>query len=186
MSEQLSREKLLAIQAAAECIYTSEEVDAAIDTMAENISAKLADKMPLVLCTMMGGIVVTGKLLERLNFPLSVGYVHASRYQTRLQGSELEWIVRPGQSVRDRVVLIVDDIFDEGITLDALITACYEAGASHVYSAILLDKSCDKKSVVSVDFIGMTVDNRYVFGTGMDYKGYLRNVSGIHALAEME
>ena len=181
---ELSHDDLLAIQASSDCLYTENEVNAALDRMASDISTALSGSKPLVLCTMIGGIVVTGKLLERLDFPLSVDYIHATRYRGALQGAELDWIARPTESLQDRVVLIVDDIFDEGLTLEALIKDCISAGAKKVFSAVLLDKSRKKKSVVDVDFVGMAVDNRYVFGSGMDYKGYLRNASGIFAIAE--
>lgn len=184
MSEELSREQLLAIQSSADCLYTDKEVDTAMDKMADEITQRLGESKPLLLCTMIGGIVTMGKLLERLDFPLFVDYIHATRYRGALQGATLDWVQRPTESLKDRVVLIVDDIFDEGLTLEALVKDCLAAGAKEVYSAILLNKICSKKSKVKVDFVGLSVENRYVFGSGMDYKGYLRNVSGIYALAE--
>lgn len=186
MSERLSCDELISIQTSADCLYSETEVNAAIDEMAIGITKVLGKTKPLVLCTMIGGIITTGKLLGRLDFPLSVDYIHATRYLGALQGAELDWVARPTESLKDRVVLIVDDIFDEGLTLEALIKDCLKLGAKKVYSAILLDKSCKKKSVVDVDFVGLAVENRYVFGSGMDYKGYLRNVSGIYAIPEME
>lgn len=172
--------------ASADCLFTAEEVDAAVDKMARDITVKMADEMPLVLCTMIGGIVTTGKLLERLSFPLTIDYIHASRYRGAMVGAELHWIVRPTEPLKDRVVLIVDDIFDEGLTLEALIKDCMAAGAKKVYSAILVEKDCQKKSMLKVDFTGLVVPDRYVFGCGMDYKGYLRNVMGIYAIPETE
>ena len=172
--------------ASADCLFTAEEVDAAVDKMASDITDEMADKMPLVLSTMIGGIVTTGKLLERLSFPLTIDYIHASRYRGAMVGAELHWISRPTESLKDRVVLIVDDIFDEGLTLEALVKDCMAAGAKKVYSAILVKKDCRKKSSMKVDYTGLAVPNRYVFGCGMDYKGHLRNVMGIYAIPETE
>ncbi len=186
MVEELSNDELVSIQASADCLFTESEVNAALDRVANDITKELSGTKPLVLCTMIGGIIVTGKLLERLDFPLSVDYIHASRYRGALHGAELDWIARPTESLKERVVLIVDDIFDEGLTLEALINDCLSLGAKKVFSAILLDKSCQKKAAVDVDFVGMKVDNRYVFGCGMDYKGYLRNASGIYAIPDVE
>ena len=186
MSEDLIRNEVDAVMSTAECIYSAEEVDAALDKMASNITEVLADQAPLVLCTMIGGIVTTGKLIQRLSFPLTIDYIHATRYRGALRGADLHWIARPTESLVGRVVLIVDDIFDEGLTLEALIKECISAGAKKVYSAILIDKDCDKKSAVQVDFMGLTVENRYVFGSGMDYKGYLRNAPGIFAVTKTE
>ena len=182
----LTSDEVREVLASAECLYTVEQVDAAIDTMARDITAVMGNKIPLVLCTMIGGIVATGKLVERLNFPLTIDYIHASRYRGAMVGADLHWLARPTESLKDRVILIVDDIFDEGLTLEALVKYCIEAGAAKVYSAILVEKNCQRKSRLKVDFTGLVVEDRYVFGCGMDYKGYLRNVAGIYALAETE
>jgi len=182
----LSPQKVSDVLASADCLFTAEQVDDAVEKMARDITARMADETPLVLCTMIGGIVTAGKLLERLNFPLTIDYIHASRYRGAMVGAELHWIARPTESVKNRVVLIVDDIFDEGLTLDALIKDCMAAGAKKVYSAILVEKDCEKKSKLKVDFTGLVVPNRYVFGCGMDYKGYLRNVTGIYAIPDTE
>jgi hypoxanthine phosphoribosyltransferase len=81
------------------------------------------------------------------------------------------------------VVLLIDDILDEGITLGAIIDFCKQEGAQAVYSAVLVEKQHNRKPLVQhADFSGLIVEDRYVFGCGMDYKGYLRNISGIHAV----
>lgn len=185
-SFELNPKEVRDVLTSADCLYTAEEVDAVVDKMAIDITAALENEMPLLLCTMIGGIVITGKLLERLSFPLTINYIHASRYRGAMVGAKLHWIARPTESLKDRVVLIVDDIFDEGLTLEALVKDCVAAGAKKVYSAILAEKNCQKKSKLKVDFTGLVVPNRYVFGCGMDYKGYLRNVMGIYAMPAME
>lgn len=166
----------------ADVLYNESEVEAVLDRMATEISASLADKNPLLLCTMIGGIVTAGKLLTRLHFPLSIDYIHATRYRGKTQGAELHWIARPTESLAGREVLIIDDIFDEGLTLKALVEDCRQAGAAAVHTAVLVEKQCPKRCELAVDFLGLHVEDRYVFGYGMDYKGYLRNANGIYAV----
>ncbi|WP_126454806.1 hypoxanthine-guanine phosphoribosyltransferase [Sulfuriflexus mobilis] len=168
----------------ADVLHSEAEVEAALDRMAAEITASLAGKNPLLLCTMIGGIVTAGKLLTRLHFPLGIDYIHASRYRGETRGAELHWIARPSESVAGREVLIIDDIFDEGLTLKALIEDCRQAGATAVHTAVLVEKQCDKRCPLEVDFLGLHVEDRYVFGYGMDYKGYLRNANGIYAVKE--
>ena len=163
-------------------LYSEAEVEAALDRMAVDITASLADKNPLLLCTMIGGIVTAGKLLTRLDFPLSIDYVHASRYRGQTSGADLQWIAKPTEALAGRVVLLIDDIFDEGLTLKALIEYCNEEAAAEVHTAVLVEKQCAKQCDLEVDFLGLHVENRYVFGYGMDYKGYLRNAAGIYAV----
>lgn len=152
--------------------------------MASDITAKLADSDPLLVCIMTGGVVPFGKLLPRLSFPLQIDYVHATRYGNQLRGGDLQWRVGPSQSPRGRSVLLIDDILDEGATL-AGIEARYRAeGARVVHKAVLVVKKRKRTHDVSIEFRGLEVPDRYVFGYGMDYKGYLRNAPGIYAEAE--
>lgn len=167
------------------CLYTTEQVDAALDEMAAAITAKLENKNPLVLCVMIGGMVPVGNLLPRLDFPLECDYVHATRYRSGTRGGEIEWRAKPKASLKDRVVLVVDDILDGGVTLKAILEYCREQGASEVYSAVLVDKHQKRVEggLDEADFVGLKVDNHYIFGYGMDYHEYLRNAPGIYRVA---
>ncbi len=172
------------VEATADMLYSEQEVEAAIEKMAESISQLLFDRNPLVLCVMNGGIVVAGKLMTRLNFPLTIDAINASRYRNETSGGEIKWILKPGAPLQDRTVLIIDDILDEGITLKALYDYCREQGASSIYSAVLIDKNLGREKPMIADFVGLETEDRYLFGYGMDYKGYLRNAAGIYACKE--
>lgn len=168
----------------ADCLHTEAQVEAALDAMARAITASLKESNPVVVCLMTGGVVPFGKLLPRLNFPLQIDYVHATRYRNKLYGSDLEWRAGPFVAARHRTVLLVDDILDAGETLAAIEKFYLGQGARHVYKAVLTIKNRPRSVPITADFIGLEVPDRYVFGYGMDYKGYLRNAPGIYALAE--
>ncbi|WP_428356892.1 hypoxanthine-guanine phosphoribosyltransferase [Methyloprofundus sp.] len=173
------------VQKTARLLHSADEIESAIDKMAENISAQLAHVNPIILCVLNGGIVVTGKLMTRLNFPLTLDAINVSRYGDQTSGRELNWRQKPTTSLQDRAVLIVDDILDEGITLQAIYQYCQEQGASQIYSAVLVDKQLNKRKPIQADFVGLLVANHYLYGYGMDYKGYLRNAAGIYACADL-
>lgn len=166
-------------------LHSAEEVEAALDSMAAAITDKLQDSNPLVLCVINGGIIATGKLLPRLDFPLNLDSVHASRYRNATSGSDIHWLFKPTTPLAGRTVLVVDDILDEGHTLQAIVEYCQEQGASAVYTAALFDKDLQITKPIKPDFIGLTVANHYLFGYGMDYKGYLRNAPGVYACKEV-
>ncbi len=168
----------------ADCLHDAAAVDAALDRLAAEITARLGERNPLVLCIMQGGLIPGGLLLPRLEFPLQMDYIHATRYGGGTRGGELRWIVRPCASLQGRVVLLIDDIHDEGLTLDAIARDCQAAGATAVYSAVLVNKRHSRKHGLSADFAGLDVEDRYVFGCGMDYHGYLRNLPAIYAVRE--
>lgn len=163
------------------CLYTSNEVAAALDRMAINIHDKLKDKNPVIVCVMIGGLVPLGNLLLRLDFPLEVDYVHATRYRGEITGGDIHWKVKPSTNLKGRTVLVVDDILDGGLTLSAIIDEMKVMGASEVYSAVLVDKYRKRvpNGLQQADFVGLQVEDHYIFGYGMDYNEYLRNAPGI-------
>lgn len=168
----------------ADCLHDRQAVQQAIAEMGQAIAEKLAATNPLVLVVMNGALIPAGYLLTYLDFPLQIDYIHATRYRGKTSGGELHWLKRPSESLEGRVVLIIDDILDEGATLKAIIEDCRQQGATAVYSAVLVEKRHQRKNGCEADFVGLEVEDRYVFGFGMDYKEYLRNAPGIYAVAE--
>ncbi|MFU8797782.1 MAG: hypoxanthine-guanine phosphoribosyltransferase [Gammaproteobacteria bacterium] len=171
--------------AKATCLYSNDEINTALDAMAAEIRAKLENTNPVLLCVLKGGIVLTGNLLPRLDFPLELDCVHATRYRGALSGGEISWQVIPNTILENRTVLIVDDILDGGITLSSIIEYCKNQKARAIYTAVLLDKPAARLAggLLKADFTGLEVENRYVFGYGLDYKEYLRNAPGIYEVA---
>ena len=153
--------------------------------MAVEIHEKLNEKNPVIICVMVGGLVPMGNLLPRLDFPLEVDYVHATRYRGEITGGELHWKVRPSVNLEGRTVLVVDDILDGGITLAAILAEVKSLGAAEVYSAVLVDKHHKRveNGLLHADFVGLEIDDHYIFGYGMDYNEYLRNAPGIFVVA---
>jgi hypoxanthine phosphoribosyltransferase len=166
-------------------LYSTKEVEAALDKMAVAIREKLHDKNPILLCVMIGGLVPLGNLLPRLDFPLEVDYLHATRYQGAIHGGTLHWKVKPSLSLEGRTVLIVDDILDAGVTLAAIVKEVKALGAAEVQTAVLVDKHHKRSDdgLQHADFVGLEVDDHYIFGYGMDYNEYLRNAPGIFVVA---
>lgn len=168
----------------ADCIYSDAEVQQAIARTAKEITNKLAGKDPLVFCVMTGGIIPAGHLLTRLNFPLQIDYIHATRYQGGTKGGNLTWLARPSIPMKGRTVLVIDDIYDEGVTLSEIAEYCSAEGAESIYTAVLINKLHDRKQGDKPDFISLETEDRYLIGYGMDYHGYLRNVPGIYAIKD--
>jgi len=168
----------------AELICTAEQVQAAVHRVAQEINGQLANAHPLVLSVMGGAVVFTGQLLTQLDFPLDFDYVHVSRYGSRQQGGELHWTVEPRENVAGRVVLVVDDVLDEGETLAALKQRVLELGATGFYSAVFADKVTGKPKAAIADFVGLQLPDRFVFGFGMDVSGAWRNLPAIYAVRE--
>lgn len=168
----------------ADLIHSAEVVSAAVCELAVQIKAKLADKNPLVLCVMNGGLIFCGQLLTKLDFPLEFDYLHATRYGPDTQGGKISWRSAPWTSVKGRTVLVVDDILDEGVTLAAVKESLRRMGADEVLTAVFTDKLNGKQKPISADFVGLTVPDRFVFGFGMDVDGAWRHLPAIYAMKE--
>lgn len=157
----------------------------AFDRMGREITDKLADKNPVMICIMNGGLMFTGELMRRISFPLEFDYVHASRYGDDIKpGENLRWKKFPSRNLDNRCVLLLDDVLDGGVTFAKIRDYCFEHGASEVYTAVMVDKAASRDSlgVQKADFTGVDVGDEYIFGFGLDYYGYLRNKDGIFAI----
>lgn len=168
----------------ADCLVDEAELNTALDKMAAQITTDLSDKLPLVLCVMNGGLVPTAALIERLNFPLELDYIHATRYGMDTEGATLNWLSYPQTSLKDRTILVIDDIFDQGHTLQAIQKWLEQQEANSVYTATVINKLHDRKTNMTPDYIGTDVADRFLFGYGMDYKGFFRNLKGIYAIKD--
>ncbi len=170
----------------AELLHSFADISAALDKLADSITEKLKDSCPVILGVMVGAMIPMGHLLTRLHFPLEIDYLHATRYQGAMRGGDLHWLVEPRINLKDRTVLVVDDVMDGGLTLSAILDYCKQAGAKAVYSAVMVDKVRTREPGVHFepDFVGLKAEDRYIFGFGLDYHGYFRNLPEIYAIKE--
>ena len=182
MTRMLSHQEAKQIFDTAEQIYSAAAVLSAVNQMADKITKTMSNQHPLILSVMGGAVVFTGHLLPQLQFPLSFDYLHATRYQNATQGGHISWKVFPQEDLKGRIVLVLDDILDEGITLAAIRERVMSCGAKAFYSAVLADKDIGRSKPFQADFVGLILPNRYVFGFGMDIRGAWRNLPAIYAV----
>jgi len=163
----------------AECLFDRAAIDSLMDAQASQLNIRYAQIRPLVLCVMTGALVYAGQLLPRLNFALDLDYVHASRYGDARTGGVLDWIVRPRYDVRGREILLLDDILDEGVTLNEIRMWLLAAGAARVEIAVLTHKEKPVPQPCIPDYPALMTPDRYVYGFGLDVAGLWRNANGI-------
>ena len=165
-----------------EPVASAEEVEAAVQRLASEIRSRLSGAYPLVLAVMGGAVVFAGQLLPMLRFPLDFDYIHASRYGAATRGAGVDWKVSPPGLVQGRTVLVLDDILDHGETMSAIRAGLLELGAERVLCAVLVEKALKDRKPIVPDFVGLKIPDRFVFGCGMDAKGYWRNLPEIRAM----
>lgn len=169
-------------------VFDNKKIIEALDSLADRLNAQLAQTRPVVLTVMQGGLIFAGHLIPRLDFQLEIDYIHATRYNNETSGGEMTWKAYPVSCLKGRTVLILDDILDEGKTMQDIIQYCRQQGAREVVSAVLLKKVHDR--CIGEDCIdecldqniALTVADEYVFGFGMDYNGHYRQLDSIYSL----
>jgi hypoxanthine phosphoribosyltransferase len=166
-------------------VAAENDVRAGIERVAAALSRDLGGAYPLVLAVMGGAVVFAGQLLPKLRFPLDFDYIHVTRYGDATSGGGVQWRVPPPASVRGRAVLVLDDILDHGETLRAIREALSAAGATRVDCAVLVEKELKAAKPTRAEYVGLTIPDRFVFGCGMDAKGYWRNLPEIRAIRGM-
>ena len=178
-------ERALQVHDEAELLFAAEAVEQGIEQLAQRVAAEFEHSNPLVLWVMNGGLYLTGQLLRHWQFPMTLDYVHATRYRLKTLGRDVLWKAYPQNSLRDRAVIIVDDIFDQGYTLEEVKSYCLNQGAASCKSVFLIRKHREcKRADIEPDFVGLECGDRYVYGAGMDLNGHFRNLSAIYSLPE--
>jgi hypoxanthine phosphoribosyltransferase len=168
----------------ADCVHDAAAVQEAYGRLAAQIRAAYAGRNPLVLCVMVGGLAPTAGITGRLEFPLELDYLHATRYRGTTQGGGLVWKRQPDAArIAGRHVLVIDDILDEGHTLVAIRQALTGFDPASLKVAVLCEKTHDRRAAgAHAEFVGLTVPDRYVFGCGMDCREYWRQLPAIYAM----
>lgn len=164
----------------AETLFNRAAIDAQIALQASLMNARYAEKRVLVLPVMTGALVYVGQLLPKLTFTLELDYVHATRYDGARSGGDLQWLMKPRQAVAGRHILLLDDILDEGVTLDRIRQYLIADGAADVAIGVLVHKQKPIAQPCAPDFPALSVPDRYVYGFGLDADGLWRNADGIY------
>lgn len=164
-------------------LATRREVHAAVARMAAEINQHYGDQSIVLLIVMTGAVLPAAWLAARLEMPLQVDFVHATRYEGATEGGEIQFRVPPRLDLQGQHVLVVEDIFDVGLTLRSITSYCRSQGARSVRSAVLVRKLHDRETTGHTpEFIGLDIGDHYLFGCGMDIHEHWRHLDEIRAL----
>lgn len=170
----------------------------AVEKIANDLERDYHDKEPLILAVMTGAVIFAGQLLPMLRFDCQFDYIHLTRYGDKTIGGSIEWIksVSP-EMVEGRHIILLDDVFDEGITLAAAVNEINKMNPASVKLAVMVNKHTDKKGIIidpstktekvlEADYIGFNrVSNIYLVGYGMDtVNGWHRNYPDIRYIPQ--
>ncbi len=164
-------------------VVSEAEVEQAYRQLAAGLQPLITAADCVLIGVLMGGMIPIARLAGMLKGDFLLDCCQVSRYRGGVEGGALEWLLAPRADLTGKTILLVDDIYDEGVTLDYVVSALLERGALKVVSAVLIRKCHDRaKGRIRPDFVGLEVEDHYVFGCGMDYQHRWRHLSAIYAL----
>jgi len=168
-------------------LYSCDEIKVAISTIADEINEYFveAENNITVLPVMKGALPFAGHLIPLLSFNTNIEYIHVTRYHQNIGIQNCDWLYKPHISViKNKDILVLDDILDEGITLLNINNELKSMGARSIMTAVLFNKIINKKKSTLADFGGLEVPNNYVYGFGLDFKGVGRNLPNLYSFNE--
>lgn len=152
------------------------ELISGVDRIAAQIDEDYGGRSLTVIAVMTGSLVLFADLIRRLSMPQRVGVIQASSYRGGTSSGELQIDSQMMIDVTDRDVLLVDDIFDTGRTLDRLTSLLLERGAKSVKTAVLLHKIREHDVEMRPDYVAFDIPDEFVVGYGLDYLDMYRNL----------
>lgn len=170
-----------------EVLLSAEDLAAGIGRLSTAVRQEVGRRPLTVVGVLTGSIVLVSDLIRRLEGPVQVSMVWASSYRgTATRPGELELRLDLLPDLTGRDVLLVDDIFDTGRTLEALLDELGRRGAASVRSLVLLAKEGRAEVATRPDFIGFDIPDEFVVGYGLDFDGAWRHLPYLAVLDEDE
>jgi len=161
-------------------LFTKEEIEAAVNRLAAEISRDYQGKTPLLLGILKGSFMFMADLIRLLNFPLEVEFIRLSSYSGGRKSSGRIKVVQGLQTeVRGRDVLVIEDIVDTGLTISFLLDYLRKKKPASLRLCALTDKPSRRKIPVTIDYLGFTVPDKFLVGYGLDWDERFRNLPDI-------
>jgi len=164
-------------------LFTSEEIQRKIQELGSRISKDYADKDLLVIGVLKGAIFFMSDLLRSLKISVRMDFMHCTSSSSKGKGGNpVQMMCDIRENIKDKHVLLVEDIVDSGVTLQYLKQMLLDRGPASLKVCVLLDKAERRKVAIEADYAGFRIPNKYVVGYGLDYQDRYRNLPYIAVL----
>jgi hypoxanthine phosphoribosyltransferase len=164
-------------------LISKEQIDKRVDELAAEIRRDYADRNPLLIGALKGSFVFMSDLMRKLNVPVEVEFIRLSSYGAGMESSGRIKLVQGVRTpVKDRHVLVVEDIVDTGLTLRFLLDYLRRRKPASVKLCALLDKPSRRVVDVPIDYLGFTVPNKFIVGCGIDFNEEFRYLPDIYTV----
>lgn len=170
-----------------EVLCSEEQLKERIGQLGSQISSDYKDKKLVVISLLKGSFIFAADLVRNINIPVKISFMTTSSYGHGEQSTgSVDMLADIHDSIEDYDVLVVDDITDSGITMKYVMEHLRKKGPKSVKSCVLLDKPTRRKVELEADYIGFTIEDKFVVGYGLNYGDYYRNVPYVFAVTDQD
>ena len=159
-------------------------IESQIVLLGQDISIEYKDKFPIFVVVLNGAFMFASELMKNISIPCEITFVRVSSYSKTQSTGQIREILGLKESIKDRHVIIVEDIVDTGLTMSELLFQLSVQKPESIQVATLLFKPSALKTPLNVKFVGFKIENRFVVGYGLDYDEQGRNLDAIYVLKE--
>ena len=155
-----------------------------IKNVAENIRLDLEEKDPLFICVLNGAFMFASDLIKQFHFPCELSFIRLKSYEGTKTEGKVKEIFGLIEDIKDRHVVILEDIIDTGHTVCNLLENLNMKKPASLRVATLLFKPEALQLAVKPDYIAISIPNDFIVGYGLDYEGHGRNLRNIYKICD--
>ena len=163
---------------------TEKEIQKEVARIASEMNRDLADKDPIFLGILNGAFMFAGDLYKQLSFPCQITFLKLASYSGTHSSGTVKQLIGINRDLKDRVVVVLEDIVDTGVTLETIIRQLSGYQPKEIRVATFLHKPDATVMEVKLDYVGLRIPNDFILGYGLDYDGYGRNFREIYQLVD--
>lgn len=161
---------------------TAEEIEKAVNEVAQRINKDLKDTNPLFICVLNGAFMFAADLMKHVDLACEISFVKLASYEGTSSTGKIKEMIGLKEDIKGRTVVIVEDIVDTGFTMQNILDSLNKQGAKEVFVCTFLQKPEALQCDVQLDYVAMKIPNEFIVGYGLDYDGYGRNLKAIYTL----
>ncbi|MCF8347062.1 MAG: hypoxanthine phosphoribosyltransferase [Bacteroidales bacterium] len=180
----MAKKRIKVLELVFETSISEERIKAEVGRIAEEMNRDLADKNPIFLGILNGAFMFASDLFKQITIPCQITFLKLASYEGTKTTGAVKQLIGINQDLRDRTVVVLEDIVDTGITLDTIIRQLNGYEPREILLATMLHKPDALQRQVRLDYVGFEIPNEFVLGYGLDYNGYARNLPEIYTLVK--
>ncbi len=161
-----------------------EQIQEAIEQVAEKINNDLSEKDVIFLGILNGAFMFASDLYKNLTFNSQISFLKVASYSGTSSSGNVKRLIGINEDLKNKTVVVIEDIIDSGYTIDHILKQLKGYEPAEIKIATFLFKPDAYQTNIPIDYVGMEIPNDFIIGYGLDYNGYGRNLKHIYKIIE--